>query len=130
MRQYHLRILFILCGIWLSIASQAQTTDQATFNQKESLAKARIIFKRLRQGEDFEKMARAYSNDPGSARVGGNLGIAKPGQMIDAFEKAALSLKEGEISKPVKSEFGYHIIQLLEKNSDGYKSRHILIRIE
>jgi parvulin-like peptidyl-prolyl isomerase len=89
-----------------------------------------MIYKKLMQEEDFEKLDRAYSNDPGSARVGGGLGLAKPGQMVQPYEKAALSLNEGEISKPVKSEFGYHIIQLLEKNPGGFKSRHILIRAQ
>ncbi|QHT68262.1 hypothetical protein GXP67_17250 [Rhodocytophaga rosea] len=125
-----LHVFFCVSGILLSVSSLAQTAEQAAFNEKESLAKARMIYKKLKQGEDFETLARVYSNDPGSAKVGGELGFAKPGKMVPPYEKVALSLNEGEISKPVKSEFGYHIIQLLEKSSDGYKSRHILIRAQ
>lgn len=130
MRLKNLSIFLCLSGILISLASQAQNPEQATFNEKESLAKARLIYKKLKQGEDFTKMARAYSEDIGSGSVGGELGFAKPGQMVAPYEKAALSLQVGEISKPVKSEFGYHIIQLQEKNADGYKSRHILIRTQ
>ncbi|MBD3390041.1 peptidylprolyl isomerase [Candidatus Micrarchaeota archaeon] len=76
--------------------------------------KAKWIYKELKKGRDFEKLAKEYSECP-SRMKGGNLGFFERGQMTKEFEDVAFSLKEGEISKPVKTEFGYHIIKLLEK---------------
>ncbi len=79
-------------------------------------------------GEDFAKLAAEYSDDPGSAKAGGNLGFASRGMMVPEYEAAAMRLKPGEISMPVKSEYGYHIIQLIERRGNEYNTRHILIR--
>lgn len=122
-------MLLISACIGVTHRSQAQDAWLSS-NEKESLAKARMIYKKLRKGEDFQAAAKAYSDDVGTARRGGNLGFAEKGQMVENFEKAALALKPGEISKPVKTEFGYHLIQLIEKEDNRYNSRHILIRIQ
>lgn len=90
--------------------------------------KAEFILEKLRDGADFETMAQRYSEDPGSGKNGGNLGFAKRGAMVTEFEEAALLLKENEISEVIKSQFGYHIIQLLERRGNEYNSRHILIQ--
>jgi parvulin-like peptidyl-prolyl isomerase len=79
-------------------------------------------------GEDFSKLAAEYSNDPGSAKQGGNLGFTSRGMMVPEFEAAAMRLKPGEISQPIETEFGFHIIQLLERRGNEFNSRHILIR--
>ena len=70
---------------------------------------------RILQGEDFGKLAKQYSDDEGSAKQGGELGWAIPGSYVPAFEKALAMLKPGEISKPFKSKFGWHIVQLEER---------------
>lgn len=75
-------------------------------------AKAQALRKQLADGADFAALAKTESADPGSAAKGGDLGWVSHGMMVDAFEKAAFALKPGEISQPVKSPFGYHIIQL------------------
>lgn len=77
-------------------------------------------------GESFESQARIYSEDPGSASNGGLMKNITKGQMVKPFEAAALNLQEGEISDPVESEFGYHIIQLVKKSGKIYDARHIL----
>jgi foldase protein PrsA len=76
---------------------------------------AKEIKAKLDKGEDFAKLAKEYSQDPGSAQKGGDLGWFGPGKMVKAFEDAAYSLKVGEISQPVKTEFGYHIIKVTDK---------------
>ena len=97
----------------------------------ENKAKARSLIEdvqqRLLEGADFDEMARRYSQDPGSAEVGGDLGYSKRGEFVKPYEEAAFSLKEGEISAIVESRFGYHIIQLLEKDGDRVHTRHILV---
>ena len=73
---------------------------------------AKEIKKKLDEGEDFAKLAKEYSKDTANAEKGGELGSFAKGQMVKEFEDAVFSLKEGEISGPVKTQFGYHIIKL------------------
>jgi foldase protein PrsA len=77
--------------------------DLATANKVEGL---------LKQGKSFSDLAKQYSTDPGSKDKGGELGWFRRGQMVPAFDKVAFSLPIGSISQPVKSPFGYHIIQV------------------
>ncbi len=95
--------------------------------QAESLA--RSLLDSLRGGADFASLAKKYSQDPGSASAGGDLGWAKRGQFVPEFEHAVFDLKSGEISDIVESQFGFHIIQLLERRGDQVHVRHILIQI-
>jgi len=78
-------------------------------------AEAQKVLERIKQGESFAKIAREKSIDPGSARNGGDLGYFSSGQMVPEFEAAAARMKKGEISPPVKTKFGYHIIQVTDK---------------
>jgi foldase protein PrsA len=87
-------------------ASHILVDDEKTANE---------IKAKLDKGEDFAKLAKEYSKDPGSAEKGGDLGWFGPGKMVKEFEDAAYALKVGEISKPVKSDFGYHIIKVTDK---------------
>ena len=82
--------------------------------QKAAEDKARDLLKQLRGGADFAELARKNSGDPGSARQGGDLGYFSRGMMVGAFEEKAFSMKKGEISEPVKSPYGYHIIKLTD----------------
>ena len=81
---------------------------------------------RALKGENFEILATTYSQGP-SAGSGGNLGFAGRGTMDPAYEAGALALKPGEISMPIESQFGFHLIQLIEKRGNEYNSRHILM---
>jgi len=87
-------------------------------NDKQQLAKAQDIYAQLTAGADFAELAKDNSQDPGSAANGGSLGEVEPGVMVAEFEQAAFALTEGEISEPVQSQFGYHIIQV-EKINGG-----------
>jgi hypothetical protein len=84
--------------------------------EEQALALAQELVRRLRAGEDFAKLAQEFSDDPGSKMDGGDLGWFGRGQMVPEFEQAAFSLETGQISDPVKSVYGYHIIQVLEKD--------------
>lgn len=75
---------------------------------------AKRIKEKLNQGEKFEDLAKQYSLCP-SKKKGGNLGWFFNGQMVKEFEKATFDLKKGEISKPIKTQFGWHIIKLNDK---------------
>lgn len=73
---------------------------------------ARDILRKIEQGESFEKLARDFSHCP-SSKNDGHLGTFPRGKMVPSFEKALLKLKEGEVSSPVKTQFGYHLIKRL-----------------
>jgi peptidyl-prolyl cis-trans isomerase C len=81
---------------------------------EQALAKAQEIRKKLVDGGDFAAIAKTESDDTGSAKQGGDLGEFRHGMMVPPFEQAAFSLKVGEVSEPVKSPFGYHIIVVQE----------------
>jgi peptidyl-prolyl cis-trans isomerase SurA len=83
---------------------------------------------RVYKGEDFKVLATLYSDDPGSAIKGGELGFVNRGDLVPEFERAAFRLKEGEISEVVASEFGFHIVQLIERRGEQINVRHILIK--
>src|SRR5690606_5126033 len=82
--------------------------------EEATLALAEELRQRLLDGEDFAELAAEYSDDPGSATTGGDLGWFGHGAMVAPFEEAAFSLEPGEISEPVQTDFGYHLIEVLE----------------
>lgn len=83
--------------------------------KKETLQRAQAVYQRLKEGADFAKLARQFSDDQASAQKGGDLGWFGRAQMVKPFEKVAFSLKKGEISKPFATQYGYHIVQVLDK---------------
>nr|WP_228412660.1 peptidylprolyl isomerase [Chryseobacterium sp. SC28] len=97
-------------------------------HKKEIIAKLNKIKEDIKNGESFENQARIYSEDEGSAALGGLYKNINVGQMVKPFEAAALNLQEGEISDPVESEYGYHLITLIKRNGKRYDARHILIK--
>ena len=99
-------------------------------HKDEIIAKLNKIKQDIQAGESFENMARIYSEDPGSAANGGLYKNISKGKMVKPFEAAALNLQEGEISDPVESEFGFHLIQLVKKSGKNYDARHILLKAE
>jgi parvulin-like peptidyl-prolyl isomerase len=126
MRLHKLFLLVFIAYCFSNAYGQEQ--NPTGYSRKMALKKAKELSNRIHQGEDFSVLAKQYSMDVASARLGGDLGIAKIGKMLPSFEKAVLDLEPDQVSKPVKSEYGYHLIQLVEKNETHFRARHILIR--
>jgi peptidyl-prolyl cis-trans isomerase SurA len=92
--------------------------DELTSEQDIHLRLSQLR-QRVLQGDDFSELARAHSDDKGSALKGGDLGWISPGQMIPRFEEVMSSLESGEISKPFKTQFGWHMIQVLDRRQQN-----------
>ena len=98
--------------------------------EKEQIIKDKLnsFRKRIYDGEDFKVLATLYSDDPGSASRGGELGFMSRGDLVPEFERAAFKLKKDEISEVVQSKFGFHIIQMIERRGEQINVRHILLK--
>jgi peptidyl-prolyl cis-trans isomerase C len=94
--------------------------NEKDLTDEEALAKAQDIRKKILAGADFATLAKAESDDPGSGAKGGDLGKFKRGQMVAPFDKAAFALPIGEVSEPVKTQFGYHIIKITARTSKSF----------
>jgi peptidyl-prolyl cis-trans isomerase SurA len=91
------------------LKTSPQRSDDEARQQLEQLRQ------RIRGGEDFAELARTHSDDQGSAERGGDLGWVSPGMLVPPFEQAMNTLKPNEISAPVKTQFGWHLVQVLER---------------
>jgi peptidyl-prolyl cis-trans isomerase D len=89
------------------------TVDEVTSDEEAQKIVAEIQTK-LKAGETFEELAKTYSKDPGSANSGGDLGTFEQGMMVPEFDDAVFSMKPDQVSEPVKTEFGYHLIKLVK----------------
>ena len=98
-------------------------------DRQAALVRAQAIRQEIAGGADFAEVARRESKDPGSAQTGGDLGTFGRGQMVGAFDSVAFALPVNEISQPVETQFGLHIIQVQERTGDQVKARHILLPI-
>ncbi len=100
-------------------------SEEAKVAARQKLLELR---KRILEGESFKTLAILYSEDPGSARNGGELGYQGKAQLVKNFARVAFSLKKGQVSQIVETPFGYHIIQLIDRKGDQVNVRHILIK--
>jgi parvulin-like peptidyl-prolyl isomerase len=94
------------------IATTDSSIPTAKLNDADALVKAQQIKARLDKGEDFATIAKAESDDTSSGQAGGDLGPVSRGKMVKPFEEAVFSLKKNQISDPVRTQYGYHIIQV------------------
>jgi peptidyl-prolyl cis-trans isomerase SurA len=92
-------------------------------------AKAQALLDSIKAGADFGGLAKRHSEDAGSATRDGDLGFVRRGQFVKEFETAVFALSDNQISDLVETEFGIHIIQLMERRGDAVHPRHILIRV-
>ncbi len=97
--------------------------------QKKAFDKISNILGQIQNGGDFSKLAEKYSDDPASARRGGDLGLISRGDFVPEFEAAAYKLKDGEVSGIVQTQFGFHIIKMIERRGEKIHTKHILIRL-
>lgn len=114
----------------LSISHLLVAIEASDDQAAEVEAQATAIIDRLKKGEDFATLAQQYSSDAGSREDGGDLGYFPRGRMVPAFEEEAFALRPGEISAPVKTKFGYHIIKVEAVSGDEVRARHILIPLQ
>lgn len=107
------------------IVKYPEVSDEA---RQTAIDRLNEIKERIAEGSSFSTMAVLYSEDPGSAKSGGEYKGIKRGQFVKEFEAVAFNLEVGEISTPFKTEYGYHIVQLQKKRGQELDLRHILIK--
>ena len=107
----------------ISVEPPDMESSKAEVRQRLLDLRSRVI-----NGESFSALAVLYSEDPGTAPKGGELGFVTRGEVAKPYAEAAWSLKKGAVSKIVESEFGFHIIQLIDRKGDMINTRHILMR--
>ncbi|MCC5920836.1 MAG: peptidylprolyl isomerase [Cyclobacteriaceae bacterium] len=115
----------------VSVAQIVKKPEVSREQKQKSIDLLNDIRRRVLDGEDFGTFARKYSKDPGSAANGGELpGFYNRGELAPEYEATSLSLKPGEIGAPVETQFGIHLIQLLERRGNQFRTRHILVTPE
>lgn len=103
------------------------TPEPSDIIKKEIVYLLKKIKERVLLGENFEKLAKEFSMDPGSKNKGGNLGWVKRGSLLKNFEETTFTIKTKTISDPIETEVGFHILEVSERKGDRAKVRHILI---
>jgi peptidyl-prolyl cis-trans isomerase SurA len=98
-------------------------------HDSEVMNRAVEVLNRAKEGEDFTLLARKYSQEPGAERTGGDLGFFTADQMVRPFSETVFTMKPGEIRGPVKTQYGYHIIKLLETRGKRRHAQHILFTL-
>ena len=109
------------------IVIPAQVNDKA---KQAALAKLNDLRAQVLGGADFATLAKQYSQDPGSGKEGGYLGFFKRGELVPEYEAASMKLEPGQMSPVVQSQFGFHLIQFIERKGNTYSTRHILLKPE
>ena len=109
--------------------SQLIIFPEVSAYEKERMETQLLEFKkRVENGEDFSFLASLYSEDEGSAKEGGDLGYVTKGKLVPEFESVAFRLQKGEVSNPVKTKYGFHLIQTVDRKGEQFKIRHILLK--
>ncbi|MDZ7263117.1 MAG: peptidylprolyl isomerase [candidate division KSB1 bacterium] len=99
-------------------------------SERQAREKITALLQRARSGEKFEDLCQQYSEDPGSRVRGGEIGFMQRGDFVPEFEEVAFLLNPGDLSDIVKTRFGFHIIQCIDRKGDKINVRHLLIRLE
>ena len=112
-----------LFNTMLEVGQIAVIPEPSKFQDSTALSRATELRARALNGEDFSTLALIYSDDPGSARQGGDLGFQERGTFVPEFEEAAYKISKGEISEIVKTKFGYNVLQRSEERRVGKECR-------
>ena len=115
-------------GARLKVAYVPLTITEA--DRQAAVQRARALKAELAGGADFAELARVHSTDPSNKDQGGDLGTFGRGQMVPAFDSVAFSLPVGQVSEPVITQFGVHLVKVDERTGDQVKARHILLGFE
>lgn len=109
--------------------SQIVKLPKITDEEKEAVKERLNGYRdRILKGSKFSTLATLYSEDPGSSKKGGELGFFSRGDMVSEFENAAFALQDGEISPVIETQYGFHIIQMIERRGNQINCRHILLQ--
>lgn len=115
----------------VTLAQLVVKFDESKVDEEKVLSEANEIREKIVSGEmTFEEAAEKYSDDKASAKQGGDIGTTSRGDLVKEYEAAAYSMDEGDVSRPIKSQFGYHIIRLDEKVGEKIRTSHILLQPE
>ena len=129
-RAFYLNIPKDSLPLFTSEATVGQIVRKPETNPKvreEIIAQLKQFKEAIGSGKStFAELAKAYSEDPGSGAQGGDLGFFRRGELAPEYEATALGLRQGEISDPIETQFGFHMIQLLENKGSTFNTRHIL----
>ncbi len=111
----------------VEVAQIVRVAKVSEVQELETKKKLIDVRSRILNGENFNDLAKKFSEDPTAQSNGGEMGYVGRGAMVPEYEAIAFKIKEGEISQPFKSPFGFHIMQLIDRRGNEYNSRHILI---
>lgn len=130
MKAYFL-LLVLLYGVSYSSLGQTlpETNNKNHYDNSTAKKEINVLYRKLKAGYAFDKLAHEYSQDYGSYIIGGKLGWQKPNQFVPIFGKVIGQMTKDQLSKPFKSEFGYHIVQLLDQREGKVLTRHILLKV-
>ena len=107
-----------------------ETNNNAHYTDSTARVEIESLYRMIKNGYNFYDLAVNYSQDPGSYRLGGQLKPTTMAEYVPEFRMTILSLSVGEISRPFKTDFGYHIAQLISVHDTIYVTRHILLRVD
>jgi peptidyl-prolyl cis-trans isomerase SurA len=131
---FFLAFPFILSAQTTEVKSSKDSIPQKTSSTSRTKEEAKQLIEsyrvRVLKGEDMSALAAQYSEDPGSAKKGGQLSPFGRGKMVPEFEEVAFSLKPGEISEVFETKYGYHFIQLLAREGESVVARHIVLLVK
>ena len=130
-----MKFILLAGSLILPIVAKAQLYNRQTNNNltyNDSTAKVAIwsLYDSLQHGKQFTDLAFKYSQDPGSFKQGGELKPTTMEEYVNEYKEVVLKLAPNELSKPFRSNYGYHIVQLVSKNDDVFVTRHILLRTD
>jgi peptidyl-prolyl cis-trans isomerase SurA len=113
----------------VEIAHILKLVEPSPDAQAEAYQKIEDVLNQLKSGSEFAELAQKFSDDPASAKRGGDLGMMSRGDFVPEFENAAFQLEDGQISDIVQTQFGYHIIKMIERRGEKIHTQHILVQM-
>ncbi|GAB3901495.1 peptidylprolyl isomerase [Spirosoma agri] len=132
MKLYLLSLILFVLETSRSLYGQTllETNNKTHYTNQAANKEISRLYRKLKAGYDFDKLAQEYSQDYGSFTVGGKLGWQKPNQFVPEFNQMISQMSKNQLSKPFKTGFGYHIVQLLDKKPGEVLTRHILLKVD